>query len=397
MVKEINIKEAIMDRTSHFNIKKFKLGNLIVEGPTKILDVRNITQELFNREKKKFKNIILENSKNILYDSIDRVLKETDDQKIKNNFGYREWFSNYPFVISQTFRFNPYDYIDRIDNISEYFDYYYEFSNPILLIPNIRIEKYIIEKENSGKTKTKKIKLMNIKDYLKYIDETYNLLNYKNIKPIFVPVSLKFGITDIKTLAQKFIKKEYFNIWIDFEGSAVSKTKIARIRTFLKEFDQKLRIKDIIVYSTNIKREIISNKYDNESPSSDILASLIGSNLIGINREPLRIPSHALSPEERAELRLHKARVFNSDTYYYLKLKASKYNKNLQKSLMNPNYNKIFNSELLDNEFKNQSQYFLENNEIEGYISKKKMIKNYKNGELKRDLFHKDVKISSWF
>ena len=65
MVKEINIKEAIMDRTSHFNIKKFKLGNLIVEGPTKILDVRKITQELFNREKKKFKSIILENSKNI--------------------------------------------------------------------------------------------------------------------------------------------------------------------------------------------------------------------------------------------------------------------------------------------------------------------------------------------
>lgn len=397
MVKEINIKEAIMDRTSHFNIKKFKLGNINIEGPTKILDIRNINYNLFNREKSNFKNIILENSKNISINSIERVIKETDEQKIKQSFGYREWFSNYPFIITQTFRFNPYEFYDKIDRISGYFDYFYEFSNSILLIPNIKIEKYIAEREKSGKTKFKKVKQINLEDYIKYIDETYNLLNYKNIKPIFVPVSLKFGITDIKTLAQEFIKKEYFNIWIDFEGSAVSKTKIARIRTFLKEFDQKLRIKDIIVYSTNIKREIISNKYDNESPSSDILASLIGSNLIGINREPLRMPSHTLSPEERTELRLHKARVFNSDTYYYLKLEASKYNKNLQKSLMNPNYNKIFNSELLDNEFKNQSKYFLENNEIEGYISKKKMIKNYKNGELKRDLFHKDVKISSWF
>jgi hypothetical protein len=397
MVKDINIREAIMDKTSHFNLKRFRIGNLNIEGPTKIIDVRNITQDLFNKERTKFENVILENSKLVLEDTIKKVLQESDDQKVKQQFGYREWMSKYPFIISQTFKFNPYQHYDKIERISEYFDYYYEFSDPFLLIPNIKIEKYFIEKDKSGKTKTKKTKIMTLEDYIKFIDETYEILNYKNKKPIFVPLSLKFGITDIKRLAQEFLKKEYFNIWIDFEGSAISKTKIARIRAFWRQFDDKLRTKDIVIYTTNIKREIISNKYDEESPSSDILASMIGANLIGVNREPQRIPNRALSPEELLELKLHKARVFNHDTYYYLKLKATSLNNNQQKNLMKPNYNKIFNSGLLENEFKNQSQYFLENNEIERYISNKEMIQNYKDGELKRDLFHKDVKISSWF
>jgi len=397
MVKDINIREAIMDKTSHFNIKRFRVGNLKIEGPTKIIDVRNTTQNLFNKERTKFKNIILENSKLVLEDTIKKVLQETDDQKVKQQFGYREWMSKNPFIISQTFKFNPYHHYDKIEKISEYFDYYYEFSDPFLLIPNIKIEKYIVEKDPSGKTKTKKTKIISIEEYLKFIDETFEILNYKNKKPIFVPLSLKFGITDIKKLAQEYLKKEYFNIWIDFEGSAISKTKIARIRAFWREIDQKLRTKDIIIYSTNVKREIISNKYDDESPSSDILASMIGANLIGVNREPQRVLNRSLSPEELLELKLHKARLFNHDTYYYLKLKATNLNRNQQKELMKPNYNKIFNSGLLENEFKNQTQYFLDNNEIERYISNKDMIQNYKDGELKRDLFHKDVKISSWF
>ncbi|TFG22922.1 MAG: hypothetical protein EU529_09055 [Promethearchaeota archaeon] len=397
MVKDINIREAIMDKTSHFNIKRFKIGNLRINGPTKIIDIRDTTKDLFNRESNKFKNIILENSKLVIEDTINKVLQESDDQKIKQQFGYKEWFSIYPFIISHTFKFNPYQNYDKIEKIAEYFDYYYEFSNPFLLIPNIKIEKYISEKDKSGKIQTKKIKIINLEDYIKFVDETYDILNYKNKKPIFVPLSLKFGITDIKKLAQEFIKKEYFNIWIDFEGSAISKTKIARIRAFWRQFDEKLRTKDIVIYSTNLKREIISNKYDDESPSSDILASIIGSNIIGVNREPPRIPNRALSPEELLELKLHKARIFDSNTYYYLKLKASNLNKKQQKNLMKPNFNKIFNSGLLENEFKNQSQYFLDNNQIEGYISNKEMIQNYKDGELKRDLFHKDIKISSWF
>ena len=113
--------------------------------------------------------------------------------------------------------------------------------------------------------------------YLKYVKEAYQILDHKNNKSIFVPLSLRLNIPDIEKLAKEYVKNEYFNIWIDFEGSATThKAKIARVRHFLTEIEKKKRIEEIIVYTTNIKREIISNIVSSESPSSDILASIIG-------------------------------------------------------------------------------------------------------------------------
>ena len=128
-----------------------------------------------------------------------------------------------------------------------------------------------------------------------------------------------------------------------------------------------------------------------------MLAPLIGSNLIGINKEPPRFPSGNISPETLEELRAHKARVFNPASYYYVKLEATEYDEFIKNYLKDKNINKLFNTQLLEDEFLKQTEYFLNNHKIEGYISKKKMIKNYKNGELKRDLFYKDVKITAWF
>jgi len=70
-----------------------------------------------------------------------------------------------------------------------------------------------------------------------------------------------------------------------------------------------------------MRREIISNSKDVESPSSDVLTSIIGSNLVGVNRErPAPPPNDApkLSNEERLELWKHKARVFVPESYYYM-------------------------------------------------------------------------------
>jgi hypothetical protein len=263
-------------------------------------------------------------------------------------------------------------------------------SDPILLIPNIKIEKY------DPKTR-KKILIISCDKYLKFVNDAYHILDYKNKKPLFVPVSLKLGINDIKTLAKEYIKKEYFNIWFDFEGSAITKPKIARIRAFLRVFDENDRIKEIIVHSTNIKREIISNLKSEKSPSSDILASVIGSNLIGVNREPPRRISTPLSKEEVAELRKHKARVFDPSTYYYWKVESSSYDAEKRRQLMNLRYNILFNSKLIDEELISQKEYFLKERTIKEYISQKPMIKEYKKGELIKDLFQKEAKITDWF
>lgn len=402
MVKQIDIKEAILDKTSHFNIKRFKIGNIDIEGPTKIINAQDLTKKIFHQERSNFTHPIFEISRVFTENAFRQVLEETDDQKLKQRLGYKGWISNYPFMLTHTLKFNPYNSFNKIEDISGYFDYYHTFSNSLLLIPNIKIIKYEkIKDKKTKKLKTKKARVIELDDYMKYVDESFEILNYKNKKPIFVPLSLNLNITEIKQLAQEYIEKGYFNIWIDFEGSAITMPKIARIKHFIRQFEDKLKEKQMIIYSTNIKREIISNRYDNESPSSDILASIIGSNLIGVNRASSGFAPQSLSKEqqtEQLEIKKHKARVFDSNTYYYLKLDVSDYTKAQKEYLLkNIKFNKIFNSVLLDNEFGNQTSHFLDKGQIEGYISTKKMINTFKEGELKHQLFEKKTKIQKWF
>ncbi|RLI78732.1 hypothetical protein DRP05_06205 [Archaeoglobales archaeon] len=301
---------------------------------------------------------------------------------LKRRFGFYEWASKYPLIISLTFQFNPYKEFKKIKAISGYFEYYYKFSDPILLVPNVKPIR--IDRETRRKEK-----IIDLDGYKKFVDEVFQLLNYRNKKPIFVPVSLKFGINDIKSLANHYLKKEYFNIWFDFEGSAITKTKIARIRAFFREFDENDRLEDIVVYTTNIKREIISNIKREKSPASDVLASLIGSNLIGTNREPQRPTGPPLSAEELERLKKHKARLFDPKSYYYYRIDVMKVQE--PQILMKKEYNAIVNSILLDNEFISQNNHFLENMTVKDYVVEKEMIKEYKNGELLKDLFVKNL------
>jgi len=390
MVKNIEIKECISDKKSDFNVKRFRIGTLDIDRPIKTIDAKSLTKELFIKEGKNFPKVIFEHSKLVDIATINRVLSEREDKQIKKLFGFEEWMDKYPYIISQTFRFNPYTEFNHIEKISGYFEYYYTFSAPIALIPNIKIERYdIITK--------KKLPIITIDKYLKFVGEVYHLLDYKNKKPVFVPVSLKFGIDDIKRLVKEYIKKEFLNIWFDFEGAAVTKPKIARIRAFLREVDSNGRLDDIITFSTNIKREIISNPKSDKTPSSDIIASIIGSNLVGVNREPPRPIGTPLSKEELVELRKHKARVFDASTYYYSKVDTSSYDAKTRNSLMIPKRNILFNSKLLDEELVVQTEYFLKEMSIEKYITKKPMISEYKGGELKKVLFPKEIKITEWF
>lgn len=391
MAKSIEVKESILDKNSNFNVKRFRIGDLDVDRPIKTIDAMYLTRELFSKEEKKLPKIVLERSKRVKSSAtINGVLSERDDVRVKKLFGFEDWMEKYPHILSQTLWFNPYEEFGRIENISGYFDYHYAFSAPIVLIPNIRIERF------DKKTK-KKSPIITIDKYLKFVDEAYNILDYKNNKAVFAPVSLKFGINNIRHIAQEYIKKGYFNIWFDFEGSAITKPKIARIRAFLREVENSGRMDSIITFSTNVKREIISNPKDKKTPSSDVLASIIGSNLVGVNQEPPRVPGISATKEELEELKKHKARVFEPSTYYYSKVDASGYDAETCKLLIDPKHNRLFNSKLLDGELATQTDYFLKERSVERYITEKSMIKEYNRGELIGVLFPKERKITDWF
>ncbi len=404
MGKNIPVKESIRDKDSEYNIKRFKFGHIDVERPIKVLDAGSgkINKKIFEGQKKNFENVIFESSKFLKPDSIKKVLEESDDSTIKKRMGLREWITEYPYTITHTFDFNPYDYFKNLEKIAGYFYYYYQFSDTILLVPNIKLEK-------EGK------QIISIEEYLRYIEEAYSILNRKNHKKIFVPLSLRFGMNDIENLARKYEKNDFFNIWIDFEGSSVgSRTKIARIRRFFSVFDELEKVDDIITYSTNMRREITSNTKSNESPSSDVLTSVIGANIIGVNREPQgfgekidkNLPEEEIQKikekrkKKMEEMKKHKARYFDPESYYYYKIINSKLKQEEKNRLMNMQQNIVNNSFLLDNEFNSQAEHFLEKGDysIKKYICDKSMIKEYKKGYLIDDLFgEKSKKKLNWF
>lgn len=389
MATNIDVKESIYDEKSDFNIKKFKIGSVRIDRPIKTINAKVVKKDDIERIIKNFSTPIFEYSKVVNLKAINNILRETNDIKIKKFFGFKTWMVKYPYIFTHTFTFNPYVEFENVDDISGYFYYYYDFSDPILLIPNIKIERYDMVTK-------KKIPIISIDDYIKFVNDVYRLLDYKNKKPIFVPVSLRFGMNDIKKLAKYYIKNDFLCVWFDFEGSAITKPKISRIRAFVREYERVERLDNLVIYSTNIKREIISNLKSEKTPASDVLTSLTGSNLVGVNREPPRPIGITLSNEERKELRKHKARVFDRSTYYYTKV--AKYNSHAYDLLMRQSYNILFNSQLLDTEFRTQTEHLLETGELEEYITKKQMIKEYKRGELGKVLFHKKVKkITEWF
>ncbi|MEM3665226.1 MAG: hypothetical protein QXW47_10010 [Candidatus Jordarchaeales archaeon] len=393
----IEVEESILDRKSHFNVKRFRLGSLRIERPVKVLDVkvlnaRNLIEMFIENRILSSPVIILEHSNLMRAKSVRRVLFERDDDVIKKLFGFRKWMQSYPRIFSITFTFNPFTVFNTIEDMSGFFEYQHAFSDPVLLVPNVKIDRY--EPANNEKTI-----IMKIDEYLRFVKEAYEILNYRNRKPIFVPVSLKFGINEIIRLAREYSKREFFYVWFDFEGSAIIEPKIARIRAFLREFENIERINDIIVFSTNIRREIISNPKSERTPSSDVLAPLVGSNLIGVNKEPPRPIELSLIKEKKEnELREHKARVFDAQSYYYLKVTASNYDDKLRREMLdNPRFNILFNSKLLDSEFTVQTQHFLEEGTIERYVSDKRMIREYREGALLRNLFPKERTITDWF
>lgn len=400
----INIIETIEDKNSLFNIKRFRYGNLRADTILKTIDAKNLRLNDWNYIKQRWKTseIILETTKEIASSNIDIISKILDEDPLVQNrfFGRISHLSEYPQMVIFTFNLRDSNEISKVEKCSAFFDLYYGYSS-FLFVPNIRPSKYIKTRDR----KTKRVKIVNTERYINYVDKIYEILNYRNNKPIFVPLSVKFGLGEIEQIIKHYLKKDYYYIWIDFEGSAINSRTLGIIRRIFRILDEKGRFDDTLLYYTNIKREIISNLIDEKTPASDVLASISGANVVGVNREPRRPINEKTYTKE--ELRLHKARLFERKSYYYVKLtgrelKMSK--AEVMELLNNPKYNITVNTSLLYIEILKQCEKFLENYEIKSYVSNKQMFREYPRGkELLSKIFSdrkfrkQQEKILKWF
>lgn len=377
---EINIKETIPDKKSLFNIKRFSFKGLNPDFLIKTIDSSNTNKKVFNENKElQNKGIIFEKSKLIRkFDEIKDIINQSDDRKINDFFGRMAWLDDKFTLFHATFKFNPYHHIKKLEEISGFLHYYYSYSKHIVMIPNI-VKSYTPYDEE-GNTLKKKVDIISLQEYIRFVDEMYEFFEQMNNKPIFVPISLRFNIGEIESLIEHYMKKERFYLWIDFESSPADLSngliggRVGLINHLLRGSEQ---FDKCLVMATNVRREIISNIKESISPASDVLSTLCGANIVGVDKEPQRAFPKIEDPSKQKKIIEHKARTFDEATYYYNIQKQVKVNKPL---------NVTSNSAKLALEFESQKQHFLRNLEIETYLRSKDMLNKYNNGKIIKSL-----------
>lgn len=372
MARDISIGETIEDKNSWYNIKKFKIGDTDFWKPEKSLDSRAITKETFDEMELKDTLRLSEASRVVhSYNEIDDVYNEDDNSKINAFFHKKSWLTDVPNVLNLTFDFNPLKSVKKRDAMTGFFDLYYQYPKLFVSVPNIRTKRVYTEPY-------RKEIIIDVKGYIKFVDEAYEILNDKNNKPIFVPISLRMSQHDINTLINHYLKKEYYYYWFDFEGNSINENILGgRTNYLFRIVKSSGYYKKIICYFTNMRREIISNSKDPLSPASDVLSSIAGANIVGVNREPRRNVKDVkdLPPPE------HKARLLDSHSYYYVQTENAKL---FRKDKYVPH-----NALRLQMEFDNQSRYFSKNLSLDKLLEKKEMLTKYKSGAILKELTSK--------
>lgn len=360
LASNIDVRETIEDKNSWFNIKRFKISGLDFEKPAKTLDVKNITRNTYEQMAKKADFAIFEVARTVKDSGvIQKLTEQSDDYAIGSFFHRKAWLGSSPNVVNLTFDFNPLDSFSGMgERLIGFFDLYYEHSKLLVTIPNLRIR--------NGRKIPPGTSPITIDQYLEFVDAVFDVMNTKNNKPIFVPISLRTSVHDIKTMCNHYLKRDYLNFWIDFEGKAVNEQQLGRLRSLYRELKAAGQFKNVVCYYTNIKREILSNSKISRSPASDVLAAISGANIIGVNREPQRMPFGKM-PREVAE---HKSRILDRETYYYEKTMDPKYSKK--------DANVTHNAIELNEEFRAQSDALMKESTIVNDLEKKDMLKENK-------------------
>ena len=375
MGHEINVRETVEDKKTWFNIKRFSIGGVDFNKPEKSLDLRPVDRGVYEYILKEYSFKFSEVSKPIpKFEFIDGLYQQTDYARINDFFSKRNWLSGAPLVLNFTLGFNPVPHMrDNKAALVGFSDYYWQFSNFILTVPNIRTFREIKEPHKPKQV----ISIASIDDYIKSVDFFYEKFDLKNHKPIFVPISVRMSASEMDKLVDHYMKKEYYYYWIDFEGRSINEVQLGALRHLFRAVKEKGYFDKTLAYFTNVRREIISNAKSETSPASDILCSLAGANLIGCDREPQRRFESPPPPPPPG----HKARIFHDQTYYYVKTKDPR--------LFPPRMFVTRNAVELNNEFTNQAEFFMTNGELDQLLNRKNMLVKFRDGAILKGLMSK--------
>ena len=173
MSTAIDVKEFISDKHSEFNIRRFKIHGLKVERPIKVIDAKTTTMDIFQNYKNNFDVEFFESSLYVHPSTIDKILRERNEDTVRNHFNFKKWMKEYNFVVTTTLQFNPVKNYD-IKKVQRYLRYVYEYSKPFVFVPNIKVEKY-----KKVDKKTVKVSIATLDEYIKFVDNITEFLDKK--------------------------------------------------------------------------------------------------------------------------------------------------------------------------------------------------------------------------
>lgn len=380
-MSSIEIRNFEADDKTYFTTKNLRFNHNTLQTPFKSLDFNYLgsLKELKLLEKKWLdRNSVIEKSRLIRYDTFKTEIDKSDTPFLSENYDlYKKIpvLSDKLIINTLTLTFNPCQTPKYEEEITNFLDIYHGRSD-ILFVPNLKVKK--------TNPDTKKIEwITDSKDYLNYVYFAYDTLKFRNSKPIFVPISTRYGKTKFIEIAKDLIESGHRYFWFDLEGRA-STSFTTQLRSFFRIVDDEGLDDKIVLYGTNIQRELSPHKSDSASAASDILATPMGLDFVGVNREPQHGPMNIkYIPPPKEEIAPHKGRFFNSNTYEYIKytdypdsdLMMKKYNIEAYSLIKNPKlFSNFANSFELNLEFERQKYAMQYDNCLKDYLSEKRSI-----------------------
>ena len=314
------VRLAEQDEETLFTSKELSLGRFSFSTPCKLLDLNNSpTVSAFQAlDQTRLGSVILaERSRFIHQETYMREADHPEARFLADSYDTLKRpgiLENKMVVNSLTLTFNPFTIPTPEDYLRSILQIYHGRSD-LLLIPNLKVKRYNERQRSEFQVQED--------EFRRYVDLAYEILNFRNSKPIFVPIPLKYGVRRFQSILTEYLGKGYRNFWLDFEGSNTT-SKAPYIRTFHDIVDTQGLGGEVILYGSNIRRENNPHLPDPRCPASDFLTAPLGVDIIGVNREPQRgggdSEGRRTYVPPPAELQIpHKARLLDRDDYTYVK------------------------------------------------------------------------------
>lgn len=232
---------------------------------------------------------------------------------------------------------------------------------------------------------------ISIEEYLRFIDFNIKILLDFNNKPIFVPIQIKLPQKQLRIILEHYKSQGYSNIWINFDGAHLGGTYFARIRILMRLIDRVFGLGNVVLYYSNLKKEINPHIKDDFVPSSDVLSQFYCGDFIGVCKkapivldteefekklENLVAKGEFTSKEEYYKEQLYnKTRLFNPNDYYYYKIQSYPLDLSTDKTvLLNQDKNRLLNSLLLYREIEMTKAFVNDKKDLTFYLKNKRAL-----------------------